>query len=121
MWYGFDYDTLSVNGLKAILYGGISRKGNRSKKSIWIRSSHYPDLMKGKTVKKPDSEKAFGYIRIYSFAALNAERFVADFKEIQQQKETLGGLILDIRGNGGGLITASELLLAHLTGNHIAL
>ncbi len=123
MSYGFDYDTLSVNGLKATLYGGVSRKGKRPEKSNWVRPTHYPDLMKGKTVKKPDSELAFGYIRIYSFAASNAENFIADFKEIlhQLQKEDLSGLILDIRGNGGGLITASELLLAHLTGKQIAL
>ena len=122
MSYGFDYDTLSVNGLKATLYGGVSRKGKPPKKSLWIRATQYPDLMKG-TVKKTVTEQAFAYIRIYSFAASNAERFVADFKEILQQlqKENLSGLILDIRGNGGGLITASELLLAHLTGKHIAL
>ncbi|SDD61718.1 Cytosine/adenosine deaminase [Pricia antarctica] len=122
MSYGFDYDTLSVNGLKATLYGGVSRKGKPPKKSLWIRPTHYPDLMKG-TVKNTDSEQAFAYIRIYSFAASNAENFVADFREILQQlqKEHLSGLILDIRGNGGGLITASELLLAHLTGNQIAL
>lgn len=122
MSYGFDYDTLSVNGLKATLYGGVSRKGKPPKKSLWTRPTHYPDLMKG-TVKKTDGEQAFAYIRIYSFAAANAESFVADFKEILQQlqKENLSGLILDIRGNGGGLITASELLLAHLTGKDIAL
>ncbi len=46
---------------------------------------------------------------------------MTDFKEILQQlqSEDLTGLILDIRGNGGGLITASELLLAHLTGKDI--
>jgi len=119
---GFDYDTLSVNGLKATLYGGVSRKGKPPKKGRWIRPTLYPDLMKG-TVKKTDDEQVFGYIRIYSFAASDANNFVADFKEIldELQTEDLTGLILDIRGNGGGLITASELLLAHLTGHQIAL
>ncbi len=52
MSYGFDYDTLSVNGLKATLYG-VSRKGKPPKKSLWIRPTRYPDLMKGKIVEKP--------------------------------------------------------------------
>lgn len=121
--YGFDYDTLSVNGLKAMLYGGITSKGKRHRKNLWKRPSNYPELMKGKIVGKPDSEAVFGYIRIYSFAASDAGRFVDDFREVlgHLESENLRGLILDIRGNGGGLITASELLLAHLSGQQIAL
>ncbi|GGW36998.1 S41 family peptidase [Arenibacter certesii] len=123
MSYGFDYDTLSVNGLKATLYGGASRKSKPKKKSSWTRPENYPDLMKGKVVQDTEGNQNFGYIRIYSFAASNAEKFVTDFSMVLRVLElkNIAGLILDIRGNGGGLITASELLLAYLAGGPIEL
>ncbi len=115
--YGFDYDTLSVNGLKGTLYGGATKNRHPQKKSSWARPKNYPDLMKGKVVKKSSEGLSFGYIRIYSFAASNAEKFVEDFISVLKilEVDPINGLILDIRGNGGGLITASDLLLAHLT------
>jgi C-terminal processing protease CtpA/Prc len=123
MSYGFDYDTLSVNGLKSALYGGSSRKGKPKKSGSWIRPSHFPDLMKAKAIRVRDSDLYCGYIRIYSFAASDAQRFIDDFKELLGvlNEDDITGLILDIRGNGGGLITASELLLANLAGEPIEL
>jgi hypothetical protein len=56
----------------------------------------------------------FGYIRIYTFDVDNADKFIT---EILRLVELLPqeGLIVDVRGNGGGLITASERLLQILT------
>lgn len=119
--YGFDYDTLSVNQMKANLYSDISKKGKVKKSSTWIRPTHYRKSMRGQVVKKEGSGFKAGYIRIFSFAVPSAEKFIADFIEVYQQLEEkeISALILDIRGNGGGLITASEFLLAHLVGRKV--
>jgi C-terminal processing protease CtpA/Prc len=116
--YGFDYDTLSVNQMKANLYSDVSKKNKIKKKSSWIRPANYPKSMKGKIVNEVGSNLKAGYIRIFSFAVSNAEKFVDDFIALLERLEAknIEGLILDIRGNGGGLITASELLMAYLVG-----
>lgn len=118
---GFDYDTLSVNQMKANLYSDVSITKKVKKKSSWIRPTNFPKTMKGRLVKREGRKLKAGYIRIYSFAVRSAEKFIADFREILSQLEAPENeaLILDIRGNGGGLITASEFLLAYLVGKGI--
>ena len=56
------------------------------------------------------SEGEFGYIRIYSFLVNDANAFVAEFVRIAQLLPQRG-LIIDLRGNGGGNIWAGEQLL----------
>lgn len=52
----------------------------------------------------------YGYVRIYSFDKEGADEFVHKFIDILRGLPE-NGLIVDIRGNGGGLITAGERLL----------
>lgn len=64
-----------------------------------------------------------GLIRIYSFYGpvedpAFVERFVAEFMRILALLPP-GGLIIDVRGNGGGYITAGEKLLQMLTSKAI--
>jgi hypothetical protein len=62
----------------------------------------------------------FGYIRIFSFMALDANSFVAEFMRIVKLLEpTTSGLIIDVRRNGGGNILAGERLLQVLTTKRI--
>ena len=119
--HGFDYDTLSVNHMKANLYSSVPKEGKPKKVSRWTRPANYPRAMKGRTISDKDRNLKAGYIRIYSFAVGEAEKFVEDFEEVLSKLEDDGlqGLILDIRGNGGGLITASEMLLANLVGKKV--
>lgn len=61
----------------------------------------------------------YGYIRIYSFDVKDAGAFVEEFVSIVKDKLPQNGLIVDIRGNGGGLITAGEKLLQVFTDKKI--
>jgi hypothetical protein len=56
----------------------------------------------------------FGYIRIFHFNVRDADAFVQEFARLLAQMPE-DGLILDVRGNGGGLIHAAERLLQLLT------
>jgi cytosine/adenosine deaminase-related metal-dependent hydrolase len=55
-----------------------------------------------------------GYLRIFTFNVGDAEGFVDEFVRLARALPS-AGLILDVRGNGGGLIYAAERLLQVLT------
>ncbi len=59
-------------------------------------------------------ERDFGYIRIYTFDVSDATAFVDEFFQLVKEFSNAWGLIIDVRGNGGGLITAGEQLLQAL-------
>jgi len=75
-----------------------------------------PDFFSARTV--TTSSGTFGYIRIYSFMALDEMAFVAEFVRLVQQLPT-NGLIIDVRKNGGGNILAGEKVLQVLSPNEI--
>ncbi len=75
-----------------------------------------PDFFSARTVITPSG--TFGYIRIYSFMALDAMAFVAEFVRLVQQLPT-NGLIIDVRKNGGGNIIAGEKVLQTLAPGNI--
>ena len=60
----------------------------------------------------------FGHIRIFSFNVDDADAFVAEFVRLAALLPQ-NGLIIDVRGNGGGLIYAAEQLLQVFTPRHI--
>ena len=62
----------------------------------------------------PDDGPAYGYIRIFTFSVPNATAFVDEFARLAGLLPD-DGLIIDVRGNGGGLIYAAEQLLQLLT------
>lgn len=58
----------------------------------------------------------FGYIRLFSFDVDDPDRFVTDFARIiTAERFPQEGLIIDVRGNGGGKIRAGERLLQLFT------
>jgi len=61
---------------------------------------------------------SFGYIRIRTFNVSNDQAFIQEFIRLTQMLPPYG-LILDVRGNGGGLMTAGERLLQVLTPRQI--
>ena len=72
-----------------------------------------PTIFQARRVYSEDNN-AFGYLRIFSFNIDNADEFVDELRRL------LGclpqdGLIIDVRGNGGGLIHAAERALGLLS------
>jgi Peptidase family S41 len=60
--------------------------------------------------------REFGYIRLFSFDVDDPDEFVSDFaRVIKSDGFPQEGLIIDVRGNGGGRIRAGERLLQLFT------
>jgi Peptidase family S41 len=64
------------------------------------------------------SSGTFGQIRIFTFSVNDPAAFVAEFVRLVEQLPQ-NGLVLDVRGNGGGHIFAGEFTLQTLTPRHI--
>ncbi len=79
-------------------------------------ASTFPEIFTARTVTTPSG--VFGYVRIRSFNVNDPGSFVQEFVRLVESLPG-EGLILDVRGNGGGHIFASEGLLQTLTPKHI--
>jgi len=62
--------------------------------------------------------RKYGYIRIVTFDVADDQAFIDEFNRLVGQLSP-EGLIIDVRGNGGGLILAGERLLQCLTPKRI--
>lgn len=75
-------------------------------------ASMMPSVLEARPVETDTGE--MGYVRIWTFSVSSAEAFVAEFIRLVEQLPP-NGLVIDVRGNGGGLILAGEQLLQVLT------
>jgi C-terminal processing protease CtpA/Prc len=66
----------------------------------------------------PHAGKKYGYVRIYSFATDDPEGLAKDFGRLLWRMPRIG-VILDVRGNGGGNILAAEWMLQSLARENI--
>jgi hypothetical protein len=71
-----------------------------------------PDVFEFRPIPGPRGE--LGFVRVYTFMVNDADAFVAEFIRITRLLPQ-DGLIIDVRGNGGGNILAGERLLQVLT------
>lgn len=79
----------------------IHRKGEEANRDITVtRAMIHVETAKGQMI--PDTN--LGYIRIASFSENTGKEFGAALDSLQQQG--MKGLIIDLRQNGGGLITS---------------
>ncbi len=85
---------------------------------MYATVSRYPTIFEFKRL-SPAGD--YGYIRIKTFDAFETggnadavDSFVAEFRRILALMPE-AGLVLDVRGNGGGIVTAGERLLQLLT------
>lgn len=106
----------NVVAAEASVKGG---KASRRRKKFDVGEtipSDLPQVFNAKTVSTAQGD--FGHIRIFTFSVDDADDFVAEFIRLVE-KLPQRGLILDVRGNGGGLVFAGECLLQTLTPKRI--
>jgi hypothetical protein len=93
--------------------GAVRRRAVKGAGDI---SSTFPEIFTARSVTTPSG--TFGYIRIRSFNVNDPNPFVQEFVRLAESLPA-EGLIIDVRGNGGGHIFASEGLLQTLTPKRI--
>ena len=101
--------TLKIRGKKGTKVKlEIERKGLKEPLAIEVTRDEIPLETIHASVKKQDG-KNIGYIEITSFSQETA----ADFKEelISLEKKDIEGLVIDVRGNPGGLLVSVEDIL----------
>jgi carboxyl-terminal processing protease len=101
--------TLKIRGKKGTKVKlEIERKGLKEPLAIEVTRDEIPLETIHASVKKQDG-KNIGYIEITSFSQETA----ADFKEelISLEKKDIAGLVIDVRGNPGGLLVSVEDIL----------
>jgi hypothetical protein len=79
-------------------------------------ASSMPGVFRARSV--ITSSGTFGHIRIFTFSVNDPDAFVAEFVRLVELLPQ-DGLIIDVRGNGGGHIYASEFTLQTLTPRRI--
>lgn len=121
---GFDLETDAVNQAKKELYAPqaaaaekkVQRRRIPFQSSDAVLPTHMPTVFRANTFQTRKTE--YGYIRIFSFNVPHADRFLDEFLRLLEQLPE-EGLILDVRGNGGGLIHAAEQLLQIFTPHEV--
>lgn len=113
---GIDLEMDLIQRGKKLLYApgvvAAEKRLARRKTAATGLASNLPSKLEAKAV--DSAHGRFGYIRIRSFNVADPAAFVAEFIRLAEQLPQ-EGLILDVRGNGGGHIHASENLLQVLT------
>ncbi|MGN1399889.1 MAG: S41 family peptidase [Bacillus sp. (in: firmicutes)] len=87
---------------------GIKRPGVEKPLQFKIKRDRIPI----ETVHADLKENKIGYIEISSFSEKTSEDFKKQLKEFE--KQNISGLIIDVRGNPGGLLSAVEEILVEL-------
>lgn len=95
-----DIKKTKINHLRRTLFGPRDVQVDKAFKNIFYAE-----------IRRVDG-KEFGYVRLFSFDVDDPEEFVDEFNRvIKSDGFPQEGLIIDVRGNGGGRIRAGERLL----------
>lgn len=89
----------------------ITRTGVSKALTYEIARDEVPILTVFSEVKESGGKK-FGYVEITSFAEATARDFEAALKELEAEK--IAGLVIDVRGNPGGMLLSVQEILAQL-------
>jgi carboxyl-terminal processing protease len=101
--------TLKIRGKKGTKVKlEIARKGLKEPLTISVTRDEIPLETIHASVKKLDG-KEIGYIEITSFSQETAADFKDELRELE--KKDIEGLIIDVRGNPGGLLVSVEDIL----------
>lgn len=119
---GFDVQTDAVNQARKALYAPAAVRGDvpMGSRIVDLGAGDLPTSMPSVFRARPATTGSgeFGYIRIFTFNVPDARVFIDEFVRLVDQLPGRG-LIVDVRNNGGGLITAAEGLLQVLTPERI--
>ncbi|EGV17774.1 S41 family peptidase [Thiocapsa marina] len=119
---GIDLEQTMVRLARKILFAPqvVAAEGKMARRKAPPRGRGLDTMMPGVVEARPVPTDAgeIGYVRIWTFSVENADAFVAEFIRLVEQLPQ-DGLVIDVRGNGGGLILAGEQLLQILTAQRI--
>jgi cytosine/adenosine deaminase-related metal-dependent hydrolase len=118
---GLDDGTDAVQQAKKLLYAGATVEAEESALArgetleVALRPdeipTQLPTLFRARHITPQDGEnEGYGYLRIFSFNVDDADTFIGECERLLRAFPK-NGLILDLRGNAGGLIHAAERLL----------
>ena len=124
---GTDIEVQAVNEAKKEMFAprAVEAEADIASAAVDVRrvavgatdvATSMPTVFRARPVTTPSG--TFGHIRIFTFSVDDADAFVAEFVRLAGRLPQ-EGLVVDVRGNGGGLIYASERLLQVLTPRHI--
>lgn len=122
---GLDACTDDIQEVKRVLFAGrVALEEERAAAEEEERAVEQPDALASVlptafrartiTARVDGEDRELGYVRIFTFNVRDAKEFVEEFVRLIELLPA-DGLILDVRGNGGGLIHAAERLLQTLT------
>ncbi len=101
--------TLKIRGKKGTTVTlEIARKGLKEPLKIKVKRDQIPIETVHSSIKKQDGKK-IGYIELTSFSENTAADFKKDVKALEN--DHIKGLIIDVRGNPGGLLDSVEEIL----------
>jgi hypothetical protein len=110
---GIDLENEIIRRMRAALYAPeVLAAGREAAAPPSGLNSRFPDIFTAKEVATPSG--TFGYLRIRTFNHWPPEEFVGEFLRLLAGLPQRG-LIIDVRGNGGGVIMNGELILQTLT------
>ncbi|MBR0830498.1 hypothetical protein JQ596_33820 [Bradyrhizobium manausense] len=115
-----DLESARINARVTSMAAGAAPGETAAAETVAVESavsgtqSTMPDVFSAQVVNS--GGKAYAYVRIFTFSVGDDVAFVNEFLRLIDLPEMpKNGLIVDVRGNGGGLIWAGERLLQLLT------
>lgn len=107
--------TLKIRGKKGtVVQLEILRQGLKDPIVIKVKRDEIPQMTVHSKLKKQGG-KSIGYIEISSFSKETAADFAKELKELEKKK--MDGLIIDVRGNPGGLLESVQEILKEFVSN----
>jgi len=123
--FGVDLQTDAIHQFKKLLFAPEALEadekiayGRAISTGKEVLETKLPTVFRAKPITTEHGK--FAYIRIFSFNVNDSDSFLNEFiRLVTEESMPKGGLIIDVRGNGGGLIYAAERMLQVITPKEI--